>query len=117
METFTREFNMRLSQQMDSMMCMMHKQINRAISAAIAERVIPEIQNLVSSIPSSGYPNTDVSSSPNSQENTEGNNGFKSKITKKDSRSACDLRNNRDRSPHTFPLKTPSEFRPNVQTK
>ena len=116
METFTSEFKMRLSQHMDSMMSMMHNQINRAISAAIAERVIPEIQNIASSMPSSGYRNTEISS-PNSQENTEGSNGFKSKITKKDSRSASDLRNNRDRSPYTFPLKTPSEFRPNVQTK
>ena len=36
MQTFTSEFNMRLSQEMDSMMSMMHGQINRAISAAIA---------------------------------------------------------------------------------
>ena len=100
METFTSEFNMRLSQKMDSMMSMMHNQINRAISAAIAERVIPEIQNIVSSMLSSENRDTDVSSSPNSQENTEGINGFKSKITKKDSRSACHLRNNKDHSPY-----------------
>ena len=41
METFTSEFKMRLSQEMDSMMSMMHTQINRAITSAIAERVIP----------------------------------------------------------------------------
>ena len=52
METFTSEFNMRLSQQMDSMMSMMHSQIHRAISTALAERVIPEIQNIVSSMSS-----------------------------------------------------------------
>ena len=49
-ETFTSEFNMRLSQEMDLMMSMMHNQINRAISAAIAERVIPEIQNILGSM-------------------------------------------------------------------
>ena len=43
MEAFTSEFNMRHFQEMDSMMFMMHNQINRAISAAIAERVLPEI--------------------------------------------------------------------------
>ena len=31
-ETFTSEFNLRLSQEMDSMMSMMHNQINRAIT-------------------------------------------------------------------------------------
>ena len=54
METFTYEFNMRLSQEMVSMMSMMHNQTNRAISTAIAERVIPEIQNMVSSMSSWG---------------------------------------------------------------
>ena len=48
-ETFSNEFNLRLSQEMDSMMSMVHNQINRAISTAIPERFIPEIQNIVSS--------------------------------------------------------------------
>ena len=102
METFTSEFNMRLSQEMDSMMFMMHNQINRAISTAIAERVIPEIQNIVSSMSSSGNRDTEASSSSNSQENTERQNGFKTKITKNDSRSACDLRATRDSSPYSY---------------
>ena len=51
-ETFSNEFNLRLSQEMDSMMSMMHSQINRAINNAIAEKVIPEIQNIVSSMSS-----------------------------------------------------------------
>ena len=42
MQTFTNEINLRLFQEMDSMMSMMHSQINRAISSAIAERVLPE---------------------------------------------------------------------------
>ena len=54
LETFTSEFNMRLSQEMDSMISLLHSQINRAISTAITERVIPEIQNIVSSTSSSG---------------------------------------------------------------
>ena len=84
METFT-------SQEMDSMMSKMHSQINRAISTAIVERVIPEIQNTVSSMLSSGNRDTENSSSSNSKENTKGTNGFISKFTKKNSRSACNL--------------------------
>ena len=91
-ETFSNEFNLRFSQEMDSMMSMMHSQINRAINNAIAEKVIPEIQNIVSSMSSSGNRDTEASVSPNSQENRECSSGFKSKFAKKDSRSACDLR-------------------------
>ena len=100
MVTFTSEFTIRLSKEMDSMMSMMHSKINRAISTAIAERVIPEIQNRVSSMLSSGNRHTEGSSSPNSQEIIEGNNGSKSKSTKKDSWSACDLRAARDYNPY-----------------
>ena len=92
LETFSNEFNLRLSQEMDSMVSMMHSQINRAISNAITERVFPEIQNIVSSMSSSGNRDTEASVSPNSQENRECSSGFKSKFAKKDSQSACDLR-------------------------
>ena len=92
LETFSNEFNLRLSQEMDSMMSMVHSQINRAISNAISERVIPEIQNIVSSMSSTGNRDTEASVSPNSQENRECSSGFKSKFAKKDSQSACDLR-------------------------
>ena len=102
LETFTSEFNMRLSQEMDSMMSLMHSQINRAISTAITERVIPEIQNIVSSISSSGNRDTEANSSPNRQENAEMNNGFRNKITKKDSQSTGDLRVPRDNSLYTY---------------
>ena len=100
LETFSSEFNMRLSQEMDSMMSLMHSQINRAISTAITERVIPEIQKIVSSISSSGNRDTEASSSPNSQEKAETNNGFRNKIAKKDSQSTGDLRSPRDSSPY-----------------
>ena len=53
MENFTDEFNMWLSQAMDSLMSMLNSQINRTISSAIAARVIPEIQNIVNSMSSS----------------------------------------------------------------
>ena len=70
-ETFTTEFILRLSQEMDSMMLMMPSEIIRAISSAISDRVIPEICNFASSISSSGNKDNEVSSSPNSQENRE----------------------------------------------
>ena len=98
LETFSNEFNLRLSQEMDSMMSMVHSQINRAISNAISERVIPEIQNIVSSMSSTGNRDTEASVSPNSQENRECSSGFKSKFAKKDSQSACDLRDIAGRS-------------------
>ena len=91
LETFTSEFNIRLSQEMNSMMSFMHSQINRALSTAITGRVIPDIQNIVSSISSSGNRDTEASSSLNSQENVEMNNGFRKKFAKKDSRSTGDL--------------------------
>ena len=100
-ETFSNECNLRLSQEMDSMMSMVHNQINRAISAAISERVIPEIQNIVSSMSFSGNRDTEASMSPNSLENRENTSGLKSKLTKKDSRSACDLRDTTGRGSHT----------------
>ena len=91
-ETFTNEFNLRLSQEMDSMMSMVPNQINRAISTAISERVIPEIQNIVSSMSSSRNRDTEDSMSPSSQENRENSSGLKTKTLKKDSRSVGDLR-------------------------
>ena len=42
LETFTKEVNLRLSQEMDSIMSMVNAQINRAISSAISDRVILE---------------------------------------------------------------------------
>ena len=48
-EVFTNDINPRLSQEMDSMMSMMHSQINRAKSSDTSDRVIPEIRNMVNS--------------------------------------------------------------------
>ena len=93
-----------LPQEMDSMMSMMHSQINYALSSAIAERVIPEIQIMVRSL-SSGNRDTESGSSSNNQENNDGTTGFKSKITKKDCRSVFDLRDTEDCSPHRHSCK------------
>ena len=99
-QAFSNEFNLRLSQEMDSMMSMMHSQINRAITTAIAERVIPEIQNIANSMSSTGHRDTEASLSPNSQENREGASGPKIKIAKKDSRSVGDLRDTTGQGSH-----------------
>ena len=82
-EAFSNEFNLRLSQEMDSMMSMMHSRIHRTITTAIAERVIPEIQNIANSMSSIGHRDTEASFSPNSQENRESASGPKIKIEKK----------------------------------
>ena len=95
------EFNLRLSQVMDSMMSMMHNQINKAVTTAINERVIPEIQNIASFMSSAGHRDTEASSSPNSQDNRESVSGPKIKIAKKDSRSVGDLRETLGQSSHT----------------
>ena len=100
-ETLSNEFNLRLSQEMDSMMAMVHSQINRAISTAISEKVLPEIQNIVSSMSSSGNRDTEASMSPDSQENRENPSGLKTKLLKKDSRSVGDLRDTTGRGSYT----------------
>ena len=85
---------------MDSMMSMVHAHINSAISSAISDRVIPEIRNIVSSMSSSKNSYTEASSSPNSLENREKMTGLKTRFTKKDSRSVCELRDTPDLSPY-----------------
>ena len=98
--TFTSDINTRLSQEMDSMMSMMHTQINRTKISVLAERVVPEIQNIVSSMSFSGNKDTESGLSPDIQEVKEDTIGITSKITKKDCLSAVDPRDNRDHSPY-----------------
>ena len=69
-------------------------QINRAIGSAINDRVLPEIQNMIGNL--------------HADQNGTGT-GFgnawkepKTKFTKKDSRSACDLRENADFTPYMY---------------
>ena len=76
---------------MNSLMSMMHSQVHRAGSSTFSERVIPEIQNDVGSL-FSGQKDTESGTSTNNQESSEESNGLKTKITKKDCRSAFDLR-------------------------
>ena len=45
------EMNARFSRELDSLMDLLQTQINRAISSAINDRVIPEIQNIMGSLP------------------------------------------------------------------
>ena len=104
-ETFSNEFNLRLSQEMDSVMSMMHSQINRAITTAKAERVIPEIRNIANSMSSTGHRDTEASLSPSSQENRESASGPKIKIAKKDSRSVGDLRDTTGYDSHRYLVK------------
>ena len=99
METFTNETNLRLSHEMDSMMSVMHSQTDRAISSAIAERVIPETQSMMSSL-SSGNKYTESRSSSNNLENSDGTTVFNSKTTKKDCRFTFDMRDTEDLSPY-----------------
>ena len=82
------------------MMSMIHSQINRAITAATAERVIPENQNIANSMSFTGHRDTEASLSPNSQENRESASGPKIKIAKKDSRSVGDLRDTTGHDSH-----------------
>ena len=98
--TLSGEINARMSREMEAMMDLMQSQITRAISSAISERVIPEIQNMVENLPLSQHgvePGTTLNE-----------NGIRSawentniRLTKKDSRSACDLREHSDVSPYT----------------
>ena len=94
------ELNLRLSQVADSLMNILQVQITRAINSAINNSVIPEIQKAMGTL-SSGQRDTESGSLPNNQEDREGSNGLKTKITKKDSRSACPLRDTDDLSPYT----------------
>ena len=100
MELLSVELNLRLSQVTDSLMNSLQVQITRAINSAINDKLVPEIQNIMGTL-SSGQRDTESGSSPNNQDKTEGTNGFISKITKKDSRSACNSRDTDDRSPYT----------------
>ena len=77
----------------------MHLQISRAISSAISERIIQEIQNMVENLPLSQhgvelYMSTHEDGIRNAWKNAN------TKLTKKDSRSACDLRDHTDTVPY-----------------
>ena len=93
---------------MDSFMFVLHSQINRAISSAINDIVIPEIQNIMGSL-SSGHRYTESGMSGNGQEMGEQTNRLKTKITKKDSRSAFHLKDTGEFSPYIIHFSTVAE--------
>ena len=98
MEMLSEELTLRLSQVADSLMNILQVQITKAINSAINNSVIPEIQNAMGTL-SSGQRDTESGSSQNNQEDREGSNGLKTKIIKKVSRSACNLRDTEGRNP------------------
>ena len=97
MEMLSEELNLRLFQVADSLMNILQVQITEVINSAINNKVIPAIQNAMGTL-SSGQKDTESGSSQNNQEDREGSNGPKTKIIKKDSRSACNLRDTEGRS-------------------
>ena len=98
--TLSGEMNARMSREMETMMDFMQNQISRTINCAISERIIPEIQNMVEKLPLNQH-GGELCTSLN--ENGTGNvwKNTNVKITKKDSRSACDLRDHTDFTPYT----------------
>ena len=98
--TLSGEMNARMSREMETMMDFMQTEISRAISCAISERIIPEIQNMLENLPSNQH---GVELCASAIENGTGNvwKHAKTKLAKKDSRSACDLRDHADFTPYT----------------
>ena len=94
------EMNARFSHQMDSLMALKQFQINKAISSAINDRVFPEIQIIMGNLPlNRGGLQLCTSLNGDSIGNAWINKI--TKLTKKDSRSACDLREDTDFAPYT----------------
>ena len=95
------EMNARMSREMETMIDFMHIQINRAISYAISERIIPELQNMTEYLPLNHH---DVEPCASLYVDGVGSvwTNASTKFTKKDSWSACDLRDHTDTTPYTL---------------
>ena len=91
--------NARMSRQMETMMNLMHSQISRAFSSAISERIIPEMQNMVENLPLSQH-GVEPCTSTNEDGIRKVWKNANTKLAKKDSRSACDLRDHTDNVPY-----------------
>ena len=102
--TLSGEINARMSREMETMMDLMQTQITRAISSAISERIIPEIQNMVENLPL-GQHGVEPGTSLNEDGVRSAWESTNTRLTKKDSRSACDLRVHSDVSPYKHRLK------------
>ena len=79
---------------------MMHSQFNRAISTAISNRGISEIQNKMGTL-SSEQRDTESGASNKIPNSNEGTCGLKRKLTRKNSFSAFDFRDTNDQIPYT----------------
>ena len=99
--TLSGEINARMSREMETMMDLMQTQITRAISSAMSERIIPEIQNMVENLPL-GQHGVEPGTSLNEDGVRSAWESTNTRLTKKDSRSACDLRVHSDVSPYTY---------------
>ena len=91
--------NARMSHEMEAMMDLIQSQITRAISSAISERIIPEIQNMVEHLPL-GQHGVEPGTTLNEEGVRSAWENTNTRLTKKDSRSACDLREHSDVSPY-----------------
>ena len=94
------EMNARMSREMKAMMDLMQSQISRPISSAISERIIPEIQNMAENLPLSQH-GVEPCTSTNEDGIGKVWKNANTKFTKKDSRSASDLRDHMDNTPYT----------------
>ena len=94
------ELYLRLSQVKNSLMNILLVQISRTINSTINDREIPEFQNAMGTL-SSGQRDTEFGSSNNNQDDSDETTRFKIKITKKDSRSAFELKDTQDLSLYT----------------
>ena len=93
------EMNARMSREMEAMMDLMQSQISRAISSAISERIIPEIQNMVENLPLSQHGVEPCTSTGEDRIVNVWKNA-NTRLRKKNSRSACDLRVQPDHVPY-----------------
>ena len=103
--TLSGEMIARMSQEMETMMDFMLTQISRAISCAISQRIIPEIQNMVEILPLDCH---GIEPCMSSNEDRVGNvwKNRNAICTKKDSRTACDLKEDTDFTPYKTVFKT-----------
>ena len=100
--------NDRFSREMDSMMDLMESHINRAISSAINDRVIPELQSILGSLPlNRDGPEPCTTNNEDSIGNARKNKN--PKLTKKESMSACDVREHTDFTPYMVTGATDSQ--------
>ena len=97
------EMNARMSCEMETLMDVMHTQISRALSSAISERIIPEIQNTIENLP---FNQRGVEPCTSINEDRVGNvwKNANTKLAKKDSKSACELTDHTDNVPYKYAI-------------